>query len=111
VAHRVCVASRWLAPSVGHRLVQANCQHESVKDRPTRAHEYLFLFSKSQEYIYDRKAILRHLEDRRQEPENGLNINTEPFADAHLATFPASLIKPAILAGTQPQSLIRGLQS
>ena len=28
-----------------------NCQPESVKDRPTRAHEYLFLFSKSEDYL------------------------------------------------------------
>src|SRR5205085_7689024 len=34
-----------------------NCQPESVKDRPTRAHEYLFLFSKSEKYYYDYEAI------------------------------------------------------
>lgn len=30
---------------------------ESVKDRPTKAHEYIFLFSKSRKYFYDWKAI------------------------------------------------------
>lgn len=30
---------------------------ESVKDRPTRAHEYLFLFSKKPRYFYDQEAI------------------------------------------------------
>lgn len=30
---------------------------ESVTDRPTRAHEYLFLLSKSERYWYDHKAI------------------------------------------------------
>jgi DNA modification methylase len=35
-----------------------NCQPESVKDRPTRSHEYVFLFSKSQKYHYNRQAIL-----------------------------------------------------
>jgi DNA modification methylase len=30
---------------------------ESVKDRPTKAHEYLFLLSKSQKYFYDAEAI------------------------------------------------------
>jgi site-specific DNA-methyltransferase (cytosine-N4-specific) len=30
---------------------------ESVRDRPTRAHEYLFLLSKSQNYFYDYEAI------------------------------------------------------
>lgn len=30
---------------------------ESVEDRPTRAHEYVFLFAKSPRYYYDAKAI------------------------------------------------------
>ena len=33
-----------------------NGQPESVKDRPTRVHEYLFLFSKSLHYFYDWEA-------------------------------------------------------
>jgi DNA modification methylase len=33
------------------------CMPESVKDRPTRAHEYLFLFSKSRYYFYDHDAV------------------------------------------------------
>lgn len=35
-----------------------NAMPESVKDRPTRAHEYLFMFSKSEKYFYDRNTIL-----------------------------------------------------
>lgn len=34
-----------------------NVMPESVKDRPTRCHEYLFLLSKSETYHYDWKAI------------------------------------------------------
>ena len=34
-----------------------NAMPESVKDRPTRAHEYVFLFSKSKNYYYDHAAI------------------------------------------------------
>src|SRR5258706_591420 len=34
-----------------------NCQPESVKDRPTRCHEYIFLFSKSEHYSYDPTAV------------------------------------------------------
>jgi hypothetical protein len=30
---------------------------ESVKDRPTRSHEYMFLLSKSAKYYYDHEAI------------------------------------------------------
>lgn len=34
-----------------------NCMPESVTDRPTRSHEYIFLFSKSSKYYYDHDAI------------------------------------------------------
>lgn len=34
-----------------------NCMPESVTDRPTRSHEYLFLLSKSSKYFYDAEAI------------------------------------------------------
>ena len=35
-----------------------NAMPESVRDRPTRAHEYSFLFSKNERYKYYREAIL-----------------------------------------------------
>jgi site-specific DNA-methyltransferase (cytosine-N4-specific) len=34
-----------------------NCQPESVKDRPTRSHEYVFLLTKSEDYFYDWEAV------------------------------------------------------
>ena len=34
-----------------------NAMPESVKDRPTRAHEYIFLLSKSERYHYDAEAV------------------------------------------------------
>jgi DNA modification methylase len=34
-----------------------NCMPESTRDRPTKAHEYMFLLSKSERYYYDGEAI------------------------------------------------------
>lgn len=34
-----------------------NAMPESVRDRPTKAHEYIFLLSKSDKYYYDHEAI------------------------------------------------------
>lgn len=34
-----------------------NCMPESVQDRPTKAHEYVFLLTKSERYYYDAEAI------------------------------------------------------
>lgn len=85
-----------------------NCQPESVKDRPTRSHEYVFLFSKSEQYFYDYQAV------REPSPHNGdlrnrrtvWPINTEPFPEAHFATFPPKLVEPCLLAGSEPEDLI-----
>lgn len=81
-----------------------NCQPESVQDRPTRSHEYVFLFSKSERYFYDSKA--------RRGP-NGRNvrtvwdINTKPYQGAHFATFPAELVEPCVALGSAPgQSIL-----
>jgi DNA modification methylase len=66
-----------------------NCQPESVKDRPTRSHEYLFLFSKSEDYFYDNSA-------ERGPNERNLrtvwDIHTRPYSGAHFATFPCELV-------------------
>lgn len=76
---------------------------ESVKDRPTHAHEFIFMFSKSQWYYYDRSAMLT---------ETGANIQSvwrvtgTPFVGAHCATFPPELIEPIILASCPKGGLI-----
>jgi site-specific DNA-methyltransferase (cytosine-N4-specific) len=76
-----------------------NCMPESVKDRPTRAHEYLFLFSKSLNYYYDYHNIL---EPGGRNRRTVWSISTEPFPGAHFATFPTKLVEPCILAGSEP---------
>lgn len=43
--------------SLASGVLTHNCMPESVTDRPTRAHEYLFLFAKSPRYYYDAAAI------------------------------------------------------
>ena len=85
-----------------------NCQPESVRDRFTVAHEYLFLFSKSEQYYFDQDAI-----KQRTTNGNGLknrrtvwSINTEPCPDAHFAVFPRGLVRPCVLAGSRPDDVI-----
>lgn len=80
-----------------------NCQPESVKDRPTRCHEYVFLFSKAERYFYDAKAI-RGPNDRNF--RTVWDIPTQPYPDAHFATFPAQLVEPCISLGSHTGDLI-----
>jgi site-specific DNA-methyltransferase (adenine-specific) len=75
-----------------------NAMPESVKDRPTRAHEYMFMFTKSERYYYDREAIL---ETNGRNCRSVWNIHTEAYPGAHFATFPPKLIEPCILAATR----------
>lgn len=81
-----------------------NCQPESVKDRPTRAHEYIFLFSKEERYYYDHEAIsvVATGGARRRNRRSVWPVNTEAYPGAHFATFPPALIEPCILAGSAP---------
>ena len=81
-----------------------NPMPESVTDRPTRAHEYLFLITKSPCYYYDADAIR---ETQSKDSLAGRNkrtvwtIPTQPYPEAHFATFPTSLVEPCILAGSK----------
>lgn len=84
-----------------------NAMPESVKDRPTRAHEYLFMLTKSESYYYDYEAVKEvglhgGLRNRRSVWE----INTQPFPEAHFATFPPKLIEPCILASSKPGDFV-----
>jgi len=80
-----------------------NAMPESVKDRPTRSHEYIFLFTRSERYYYDHEAI-KELSDNGTGTRNRRSVwdvNTEPCKNAHFATFPPKLIEPCILAGSR----------
>jgi DNA modification methylase len=134
-----------------------NPMPESVKDRCTKAHEYLFLLSKGPRYYFDQAAIAEPLAPasiarlaqdvesqdgservpgktngamkavrgrpggRKPEQFDSLvsgkgrsgvgeglaarnkrsvwEVTTQPFGEAHFATFPPQLIEPCILAG------------
>jgi site-specific DNA-methyltransferase (cytosine-N4-specific) len=80
-----------------------NCQPESVKDRPTRSHEMLFLFSKSEQYHYDARAV-RGPNDRNL--RTVWDINTQPYPEAHFATFPPALVEPCIALGSKEGDLV-----
>jgi DNA modification methylase len=113
-----------------------NPMPESVTDRPTKAHEYLFLLAKAERYFYDADAVreglnypdrtygpsdnhkTRKLSEQGNRTTGGLHdgrssytnpaghnkrswwvIPTEPYPEAHFATFPSALVTPCIKAG------------
>ena len=105
-----------------------NPMPESVTDRCTKAHEYIFLMSKSNKYYFDNEAIKvpskqdwgtrdrtkgkYHNEGSGLQPHTGLtksypmankrsvwSVTTKPYKGAHFAVFPPDLIRPCIKAG------------
>lgn len=102
---------------------------ESVEDRPTKAHEYVFLLSKSARYFYDAHAVKEpstyagkntgacgakfagkagyetHVSGSRdiaatRNLRSVWVVGTRGFKGAHFAVFPPDLVRPCIQAGT-----------
>jgi site-specific DNA-methyltransferase (adenine-specific)/site-specific DNA-methyltransferase (cytosine-N4-specific) len=85
-----------------------NCQPESVKDRPTRSHEHVFLLTKNEEYYYDHEAVKESttIPGQLRSRRDVWAINTESSKEAHFAMFPPSLVKVCIEAGSAEGSTI-----
>lgn len=115
-----------------------NPMPESVTDRCTKAHEYLFLLSKSARYYFDADAIAEKAVDEPGKGRGGSlsrpgidvfvaanahrgtppvsngkankrsvwTVASQPYADAHFATFPPKLIDPCILAGSRSGDVV-----
>ena len=104
-----------------------NPMPESVTDRPTSAHEKVFLLTRSSKYFYDAEAVRVPLATQPHAPgnkkldssrndhdsmqkvwgsESGANLRnvwtipTFGLKEAHFATFPPALVEPCIKAGT-----------
>jgi site-specific DNA-methyltransferase (cytosine-N4-specific) len=77
-----------------------NGKTESVKDRPTRSHEYVFLLTKEARYFYDSDAIREPAQDGTRNARSVWTVPTRRGgAGVHFATFPPDLVRPMILAG------------
>jgi len=76
-----------------------NCQPESVADRPTRSHEYVFLLTRNERYHYDIDAV-RGPNGRRLRSVWDLQTQSYPEASGHFATFPPALVDPCVHIGS-----------
>lgn len=113
-----------------------NPMPESVRDRCTRAHEYIFLMSASRRYYFDATAIAepalgghyRNVHDpefsavpgagshrgirNQQVGRDARNkrsvwtVAAQPYDGAHFAVFPPRLVEPCILAGSRNGDLV-----
>lgn len=76
---------------------------EPVKDRPTRAHEYIFLFSKNRKYYYDYDAVKERTVDGTgwRNPRDVWFITPRQYRGEHIAVFPYEIPERCILAATR----------
>ena len=79
-----------------------NPMPESVRDRCTKAHEYIFLFSKNQNYYFDVDAIKEPTRRKR----SVWNVTKKPYKGAHFAVYPPELIEPCIKAGSEKGDIV-----
>jgi len=112
-----------------------NPMPESVTDRPTKSHEYVFLMSKSRKYYYDAGAVaepsiyapgcgwddagheiavktanvinpaFRAIKETRNK-RTVWTVATKPYKEAHFATFPPDLIIHCIKAGSRKGDMV-----
>ena len=83
-----------------------NPMPESVQDRCTKSHEYIFLLSKNPKYYFDNEAIKEDAEPEKRNKRSVWTITTKPFKGAHFAVFPPDLIEPCILAGCPKDGVV-----
>jgi len=113
-----------------------NPMPESVTDRCTKSHEYIFLMSKNPKYHYDHEAIREdalteptepqpipyslHIQkggketqrlgtsqlDGKRNKRSVWSVTTSRYKDAHFATYPPELITPCILAGSAEGDIV-----
>lgn len=108
-----------------------NPMPESVKDRCTKSHEYIFLLTKNPKYYFDANAISEPAiyagESRGVSKNIGLDkitdfggkdiydirnkrdvwtVNTKPYKGAHFAVYPEELIEPCVMAGSRVGNIV-----
>lgn len=75
-----------------------NARPDPVRDRPGRCHEYLFLFSKSQDYFFDPLPT--------KSLRSVWSFNSKRSGTSHTATFPEDLILPCVGSSSAPGDLV-----
>ena len=87
---------------------KTNGQPESVRDRPTRSHEQLFLLSNAEQYFFDNYAIAEPAKGsaNTRNRRSVWSFQTEPFHGNHYAVFPTELVERCILSSTREGDLV-----
>jgi DNA modification methylase len=84
----------------------------SVQDRPTKSHEYIFLFSRQPIYYFNQDAVREPALSARCPNPKGRNVRsvwtfpTAKFLGPHFATFPIELATRCILAGCPEDGVV-----
>ena len=101
-----------------------NAMPESVKDRCTKSHQYLFMLVKQKDYFFNNKNIQEKIQDNNEIEQNDMfgqpikkviktrnkrdvwYIPTQPFKGSHIAPYPTKLVQPCILSSTKENDVV-----
>lgn len=85
-----------------------NAMPEPIADRCVKAHEYLFLLSKSPSYLMNAKDIREQAVDEvsLRNRRSVWTIPTKPYRGAHFAVMPEALVEPCVISSTNPNDLV-----
>ena len=94
-----------------------NSMPESVTDRCTKSHEYIFLLTKSPNYYFDNDAIkepaaydgrkdIKYKGNYVRNKRSVWTVITKPFKESHFAIFPEKLIEPMVKAGCPEDGIV-----
>lgn len=94
--------NKWVlrSPIIWHR---DKCLPESVRDRPRRSHEYVFMFAKSRKYYFNRKPLIDKNVDEDvwtipPRSRNNGKVDTAPF--------PEELVERCLDIGCSPGGIV-----
>jgi DNA modification methylase len=85
-----------------------NCMPESVKDRFTKSHEYIFLFSKQPKYFFNQmlEPVKQKDKNEKRNKRSVWNMRTASYKEAHFAVFPPELAETCIKAGSNEKDIV-----
>jgi hypothetical protein len=112
IPHRIAISLQedgwWVR--MDNVWAKPNPMVESVTDRPTRSHEYVFLLTKSEKYFYDRFAICEPLSGAKNKGLHDLSSETSllPFRDSEIGEVGEGVCMPQMPNGIRSEVEVNG---
>lgn len=79
---------------------------ESVRDRPHRSHEFVFMLTKAPKYYFDSDGFAHPTLAGGQYARTVWSVSVGQRQSGHPAAFPLELVTPCVLSSTKPRAIV-----